>query len=90
MFLRTVFRIAAPVVVFLVTLFEGAFAQTSVAHVAAGRYVILYRNGQIPANAEAMLSARGARLVSRHELMGISVAEAVTDNARAAGAGCSG
>jgi subtilisin family serine protease len=82
MFLRTASRIVAPLLMFFVTLIQGGSAQEISSPAAAGRYVILYRSGQIPANAEAMLRARGARLAERHELLGISVAESVSDAIR--------
>lgn len=82
MFLRTVSRIVAPILILLVSLVEGASAQVIAVPAVAGRYVILYRSGQIPSNAEAVMGAKGARLVERHELLGISVAEAVSDEAR--------
>ena len=48
----------------------------------AGRYLIVYRNGQIAPDAEATLAAAGAHLTTRHELMGIAVANSLTDAAR--------
>lgn len=48
-----------------------------------GRYLIVYRNGQIAADAEAAISAAGAHLSARHDLVGIAVADSLTDTARA-------
>lgn len=48
----------------------------------AGRYLIVYRSGQIASNAEAELAANGARLATRHDRMGVAVADSLTDAAR--------
>ncbi len=48
-----------------------------------GRYLVLYRNGQLPGDAEARADAIGARLAERHELTGIAVVESLTESARA-------
>jgi subtilisin family serine protease len=47
-----------------------------------GRYLIVYRNGQISPNAEATLHSKGAELTVRHDLLGIAVADSLTDAAR--------
>jgi subtilisin family serine protease len=48
-----------------------------------GRFLVLYRNHQIDANAAAAAEALGAHLIARHELMGIAVLESVSEAARA-------
>jgi subtilisin family serine protease len=53
------------------------------APIVPGRYLIVYRNGQIAPNAKAALTATGARLTARHDLLGIAVADSLTDAARA-------
>ena len=57
--------------------------QTSTAPAVPGRYLIVYRNGQIAPNAEMTLAATGAHLSTRHELFGVAVADSMTDSARA-------
>jgi subtilisin family serine protease len=48
----------------------------------AGRFLIVYRNGQVPADAEAPARSVGARLIARHDLLGISVMGSLSDSAR--------
>jgi subtilisin family serine protease len=48
-----------------------------------GRYLIVYRNGQIASNAEAALSATGARLTKRQDRFGIAVADSISAAAAA-------
>jgi len=44
----------------------------------AGRFVVLYRNGQLPADAASALSRHGVRMVERHDRLGVSVVEGVS------------
>ncbi len=47
-----------------------------------GRYLIVYRNGQIPANLDQVLAESGARLIATHDRFGIAVAGSLTERAR--------
>jgi subtilisin family serine protease len=58
-------------------------AITTSAPAIPGRYLIVYRNGQIAANAESSLHAAGAQLTARHETLGIAVADSLSESARA-------
>ncbi len=49
-----------------------ATAQTPVGAVVANHYLVAYRGGSIPADAEARTSLAGARMVKRHEGLGIA------------------
>ncbi len=51
---------------------------------AVGRYIVVYRNGQIPANAEIGIARHGAILSARHELLGAAVLDRVSDATLAA------
>ncbi len=48
----------------------------------AGRYLVLYRNGQMSTTAADFAAANGARLVTRHDLLGVSVLEQVSHETR--------
>ena len=50
----------------------------------AGRYLIVYRNGQVPADAASDVIHAGAKVTGRNDLLGLSVVENVSDSARAA------
>lgn len=71
----------------LAVLFPIAFATSALGQpapaAASGRYLVVYRNGQLPGDAEARASAVGARLAQRHELTGIAVVESLSESARA-------
>jgi lantibiotic leader peptide-processing serine protease len=49
----------------------------------SGRFIVVYRSGQLPANVSSAAASIGAHLVERHDLLGISVLEQVSDAARA-------
>ena len=71
----------APLLTFALSpLFSGS-AEAQAAS-PAGRFVVLYRNGQVPSNAAEFAPTSGARLVARHELLGIAVLEQVSDDTR--------
>jgi subtilisin family serine protease len=61
-----------------------ALAQTPIGAVVPDRYIVSYRNGIIPGNAEARVASTGAKLLRRHELFGISIVQAANATALAA------
>jgi subtilisin family serine protease len=72
----------------LLTLLVGlpAFSQTrdALPDSPAGRFVVIYRNGQLPADAASTAAVHGARLVERHDRLGVSVVDGVSPTALAA------
>ena len=50
--------------------------------VVPGRYIVSFRSGQIPANAAAMLDGFGARMIRRHDRLGLAVIQAPAASAR--------
>ncbi|MBB5329229.1 S8 family peptidase [Tunturiibacter gelidoferens] len=69
---RSVFRLAA---FFLPLLPLLAAAQIDTTSVAPHRYIVLYRNATIPADAEAHLLSANARLTQRNEHLGIAAVQ---------------
>ena len=64
-------------------LFVLSTAVTSVAHMAVeGRFLVVYRDGQIPADAASEIAMKGARLTERHELLGVAVVEGMSTASR--------
>ena len=55
-------------------------SQTPMGRSVPGRFIVAYRNGAIPANAAARLGAN-ARLLQRHERLGIAIVQAPTASA---------
>lgn len=55
---------------------SSAMSQTPVGRVIPGRFIVTYRNGAIPAAAEARTSSAGGALVLRHERLGIGIVQA--------------
>jgi hypothetical protein len=61
-----------------------ATGQTAVATAEpAQRYLVVYRNHQVPAEVESRMATAGARVQERHELLGVAVIEAKPATARA-------
>ncbi len=59
-------------------------AQTQLPGAVEGqRYLVVYRNQQVPGNAAATMLAAGGRLAERHELLGVAVVEGATKEVRA-------
>ncbi len=83
-FLRSVVRVALPCAACLLIALgaeghAGAAAANVVSASVPGRYIVVYREGSMPADADAQASRAGARVMHRHERMGmLSVA---TDSA---------
>lgn len=85
---------SSPTIIFLLSLFLTAparaqstvvtplSASTTVASAVPGRYLIVYRNGQIAADAASALETLGAHLALPHTLLGMAVAEDLTTAAR--------
>jgi subtilisin family serine protease len=61
-----------------------ALGQTPIGAVVPGRYIVSYRNGIIPGDAEARAASTGAKLLRRHDLFGISIVNATSSVALAA------
>ncbi len=61
----------------LLSLLTGlpAISQTTVTP--AGRFVVLYRNGQLPGDLGSAVAVFGAHLVERHDLLGVAVIDGV-------------
>jgi subtilisin family serine protease len=53
-----------------------AIGQTPVGRTIPGRFIVTYRNGAVPAAAEANAHAAGAALVARHISLGIAIVQA--------------
>ena len=61
----------------------GTQAQDAIASAAPiGRFLVVYRNGQIPGDAESAVAFAGARFVKRHEWMGVVEIEGVNEKSR--------
>jgi lantibiotic leader peptide-processing serine protease len=69
---RSISRVAA---LFLPLLPPLAVAQIDTTSVAPHRYIVLYRNATIPADAEAHLLSSGSRLTQRNEHLGIAAVQ---------------
>jgi subtilisin family serine protease len=72
LFDRKLSRLAA---LFLPLLPPAAIAQIDTAQVAPHRYLVIYRNATIPADAEAHLLSAGTRLTQRNEHIGIAAVQ---------------
>ena len=60
----------------LTFLCASALSQTSIGRVIPGRFIVTYRNGAIPGAAEVVAHNAGARLLQRHERLGIAIVQA--------------
>ena len=60
-----------------------ALAQMPIGLAVPGRFIVTYRNGAIPATAESTARSAGARLLQRHDLLGIAVVQSSSANAAA-------
>jgi subtilisin family serine protease len=63
-------------------LITGAAPARVAASAPAGRFLIVYRDGQIPSSALGRLNGLGARLAQRHDVLAMDVVEAVSPAAR--------
>jgi subtilisin family serine protease len=55
---------------------QGLARLTPLSPIVANHYLVAYRNASIPANAAASTSMAGARMVRRHERLGVAVVQA--------------
>ena len=65
----------------LTLLSTAALSQTPVGRGIPGRFIVTYRNGAIPGSAEAVAHVSGARLVQRHDRLGIAIIQALAKDA---------
>ncbi len=76
MFIRHQLAAASASLILFSATFAGSqhcIAQTPVSSPVANHYLVAYRNGVVPADAEASTSLAGAHLVARHAALGIAV-----------------
>ena len=56
-------------------------ASSPLAQAVPGRFLLVFRNGQLPAAMETTLNSAGARLVTRHDRLGIAVIQSTASSA---------
>jgi hypothetical protein len=65
----------------LTFLCASALSQTPIGRVIPGHFIVSYRNGAIPGAAEVTAQHAGARLLQRHERLGIAIVQAPLETA---------
>lgn len=61
---------------------ESRVAEPALPLAVAGRYLVVYRSGKIASNAEVLAQSIGAHVVARHEALGVTVLDSVSDVSR--------